>query len=49
MLREQRPVRLPAARRKAMLERFAWLAAGRLAAREDPMGVANLALGLNED
>jgi hypothetical protein len=49
MLREQVPVRLPTARRKAMLERFAWLAAGRLAALEDPMGVANLAFGLNED
>ena len=31
------------------MERFAWLAAGRLAALEDPMGVAELALGLNED
>ncbi len=49
MLREQVPVRLGAARRKAMLERFAWLAACRLAALEDPMGVANLASGLNED
>nr|WP_294548559.1 MmcB family DNA repair protein [uncultured Rhodopila sp.] len=49
MLREQLPVRLPAARRKAMLERFAWLAAGRLAALQDPMGVADMALGLNED
>ncbi|WP_428534107.1 MmcB family DNA repair protein [Rhodopila sp.] len=49
VLREPLCVRLAAGRRKAMLERFAWLAAGRLAALEDPMGVADLALGLNED
>ncbi len=49
LLREPLAVRLAAPRRKALLERFAWLAAGRLAAVEDPMGVAELALGLNEE
>ena len=49
LLREPLSVRLAAPRRKALLERFAWLAAGRLAAAEDPMGVAELALGLNEE
>ena len=49
LLREPLCVRLAPARRKALLERFAWLAAGRLAAHEDPMGVADLALCLNED
>jgi hypothetical protein len=49
MLREPLCIRLPPARRKALLERFAWLAAGRLAALEDPSGVADLSLGLNED
>ncbi len=49
VLREPLPARLPAIRRKALLERFAWLAAGRLAALEDPMGVADLRLALNED
>jgi hypothetical protein len=49
LLREPLRIRLAPARRKALLERFAWLAAARLAAREDPIGVADLALGLNED
>ncbi len=49
LIREPLSVRLAPARRKALLERFAWLAAARLAALEDPMGVADLALGLNED
>ena len=49
VLREPLSIRLPAARRKALLERFAWLAAGRLAAMQDPMGVADLAMGLSED
>jgi hypothetical protein len=49
LLREPLPVRLPPPRRRALLERFAWLAAGRLASLEDPAGVADLALGLNED
>src|SRR6201995_2518375 len=49
VLREPLCIRLPPARRKALMERFAWLAAGRLAALEDPMGVADLALGLRDD
>jgi hypothetical protein len=49
ILREPLCIRLPPPRRKALLERFAWLAAGRLAALEDPVGVADLTLGLNED
>lgn len=49
LLREPLCVRLAPARRKALLERFALLAAVRLAAREDPIGVADLALGLSED
>src|SRR3954466_12205358 len=49
ILRETAAIRLPAPRRKALMERFAWLAAGRLAAIEDPMGVADLALALSED
>ena len=49
LLREPLPVRLAPARRKALLERFAWLAAGRLAALQDPTGVADLRLALNED
>jgi hypothetical protein len=49
MIREPLTVRLAPARRKALMERFAWLAAGRLAALEDPIGVADLTLGLNDD
>jgi hypothetical protein len=49
LLREPLSVRLAPARRKALMERFAWLAAARLAALEDPMGVADLAMALNED
>ncbi|MFL5286027.1 MAG: MmcB family DNA repair protein [Rhodopila sp.] len=49
LVREAPPVRLPAPRRKALLERFAWLAAGRLAALEDPMGVTGLAMALSDD
>ncbi|HVY17299.1 MAG TPA: MmcB family DNA repair protein [Rhodopila sp.] len=48
MLREPLAIRLPAPRRKALTERFAWLAAGRLAARDDPAGVADLMLALND-
>jgi hypothetical protein len=48
ILREPEPVKLAAPRRKALMERFAWLAAGRLAALEDPMGVADLHLALND-
>jgi hypothetical protein len=36
VLREPLCVRLAAPRRKALTERFAWLAAGRLAMRDDP-------------
>jgi len=49
LAREPSCVRLPHPRRKALLERFAWLAAERLAALEDPMGVAELVRGLKED
>jgi hypothetical protein len=49
MIREPLCLRLAPPRRKALLERFAWLAAERLAALEDPMGVADLTLALNED
>jgi hypothetical protein len=49
LLREPLCIRLPPPRRKALLQHFAWLAAGRLAALEDPMGVADLTSGLNED
>jgi hypothetical protein len=49
LLREPLCVKLAPARRKALLERFAWLAAGRLAVLEDPMGVADLTMGLNDD
>src|SRR6201994_3934323 len=36
LVREPLTVRLATPRRKALMERFAWLAAGRLAALEDP-------------
>ncbi|MBS0644949.1 MAG: MmcB family DNA repair protein [Proteobacteria bacterium] len=49
VLRDPPASRLPPARRKALMERFAWLAAGRLAAMEDPMGVSGLMLALNDD
>ncbi len=49
VMREPLMVRLPAARRKALMERFAWLAAGRLASLEDLMGAANLAMALSDD
>jgi len=42
LLREAPLHPLPAARRRALLHRFALLAAGRLAALEDPAGVADL-------
>jgi hypothetical protein len=48
ILRQPEPAKLAAPRRKALLERFAWLAAGRLAALEDPAGVADLWLALND-
>lgn len=46
VVREAETTRMPPARRKALMARFAWLAAGRLAAQQDPMGVADLSLGL---
>ena len=46
MLRDAPSHRIPTARRKALLHRFAWLAAGRLAAAEDPAGLADLRAAL---
>jgi hypothetical protein len=46
LLREAPAHPLPGARRRALLQRFAWLAAGRLAALEDPGGVADLRAAL---
>lgn len=47
--REPPPVRLPAAQRRSLTHNFARLAATRLAAAEDPAGIAELTRGLNED
>ena len=46
MLRDAPSHRIPTARRKALLHRFAWLAAGRLATAEDPAGSADLRAAL---
>ena len=46
MLRDAALHRIPTARRKALLHRFAWLAAGRLATAEDPAGSADLRAAL---
>ena len=46
LLRDAAPHPLAPARRRALLHRFARLAAGRLALREDPMGAAMLRAGL---
>jgi hypothetical protein len=46
LLREAPPHPLAAARRRALLHRFALLAAGRLAALEDPAGVTDLRVAL---
>ena len=46
LIREAAPHPLPAARRRALLHRFATLAAQRLAAREDPDGAASLRTAL---
>jgi hypothetical protein len=46
MLRRAPEHRLPPARRKALLQRFAVVAAGRLAALADPAGSAELRAGL---
>jgi hypothetical protein len=46
LLREAPAHPLPAARRRALLHRFALLAAGRLATLEDPAGVADIRAAL---
>lgn len=46
LLRDAPAHPLPAARRRALLHRFALLAAGRLATFEDPQGVADLRAAL---
>jgi hypothetical protein len=46
LLREAPAHPLPGARRRALMQRFAWLAAARLAALEDPGGVADLRAAL---
>lgn len=46
LLRDAPAHPLPAARRRALLHRFAWLAAGRLATFEDPAGVADIRAAL---
>ena len=46
LLRDAPAHLLPGARRRALLQRFALLAAGRLAALEDPGGVADLRAAL---
>jgi hypothetical protein len=46
LLREAPSHPLAGARRRALMQRFAWLAAGRLAALEDPGGVADLRAAL---
>ncbi len=49
LLRAAPDTRLAASRRRALLHRFALLAAGRLAAAEDPAGVAGLRAALRPD
>lgn len=49
LLREAPRHPLPPARRRALLHRFAVLAAGRLAALEDPAGAAELRAALSAD
>jgi hypothetical protein len=46
LLREAPAHPLPTARRRALLHRFAWLAAGRVAMLEDPAGVADIRAAL---
>jgi hypothetical protein len=46
VLRDAPSHRLPGARRRALMQRFAVLAAGRLAAVEDPAGLAGLRAAL---
>jgi hypothetical protein len=47
LLRDAPLHRLPAPRRKVLLQRFAWLAAARLAAADDPAGLADLRAALS--
>jgi len=49
LVREPLCLRLLPARRKALLERFALLAAGRLAALQDPTGISGMLAALNDD
>jgi hypothetical protein len=49
LLREAPPHPLPGSRRRALLHRYALLAAGRLAAMEDPGGVADVRAALRVD
>jgi hypothetical protein len=49
LLRSAPDMRLATARRRALLHRFALLAAGRLAAAEDPAGVAGLRAALRAE
>ena len=49
LLREAPAHPVPGARRRALLQRFALLAAGRLAALEDPAGVADLRVALRAE
>lgn len=46
LLRGTADVQLPAARRRALLHRFAMLGAGRLAAAEDPAGIVAVRMAL---
>jgi hypothetical protein len=49
ILREAPPTKMPPARRRLLLHRFALLAAARLAAIEDPGGVAELRAALRAE
>jgi hypothetical protein len=49
LVREAPAHPLPPARRRALLHRFATIAAGRLAAREDPEGLASLRAALRAE
>ncbi len=46
LIREAPEHKLPAARRTALLRRFAWLAGWRLAVQEDPAGAAEIGVAL---
>jgi hypothetical protein len=49
MIREAPSHSLPTARRRALLQRFAWFAALRLAALQDPAGAADLRVALRAE